>query len=255
MSSGSLTVVGTGIRFITQITPEARAAIEGADKVFYISSGPLQRRWIEQQNPSTEDLRPLYQIGRPRLETYREMADRALVAARGGARVCLVMYGHPGVLVHPAHEAIRRARAEGIPAVMLPGVSSEDCLFADLGVDPGARGCQSFEATDFLVYRRRFDPRSALVLYQIAVIGVRAHTLDLPNKKGLRALIAALSAHYPEDHPAVIYTAAEYPGCAPRITELTLAALADAAVDAGSTLYVPPLEQEPLDPAAFADLV
>ena len=40
---------------------------------------------------------------------------------------------HPGVYVAPSHETVLRARAEGYPARMLPGISSEDCLFADLG--------------------------------------------------------------------------------------------------------------------------
>jgi hypothetical protein len=38
---------------------------------------------------------------------------------------------------------------------MLPAVSAEDCLFADLGVDPGAAGCQSHEAADFLILDTR----------------------------------------------------------------------------------------------------
>src|SRR2546429_6584747 len=47
----------------------------------------------------------------------------------------------------------RQAREEGFEAEMLPAVSAEDCLFADLGVDPGDEGCQSFEATSFLLFR------------------------------------------------------------------------------------------------------
>ncbi|EYF08899.1 SAM-dependent methyltransferase [Chondromyces apiculatus] len=255
MPSGALTVVGTGIRLITQITLEARAAIQDAEKVFYTADGPVQRRWLEQLNPTAESLEHLYQLGRDRLSTYDEMVERALSEARSGVRVCLVMYGHPGVLVTPAHEAIRRARAEGIRATMLPGVSAEDCLFADLGLDPGARGCQTFEATDFLVQRRRFDPRSALVLYQIAAIGIRAHTLALPNIHGLRALTAALVAHYPSEHEAIVYTAAEYPGCPPLLTPTTLDALPEATVLPTSTLYVPPLDEAPADPDAYLALV
>jgi hypothetical protein len=85
--------------------------------------------------------------------------------------VCVVFYGHPGVFVQPAHEAIRVARLEGFTARMLPGISAEDCLFADIEVDPGVYACQSFEATDFLVRKRKFDPRSPLVLWQIGSIG------------------------------------------------------------------------------------
>ena len=34
---------------------------------------------------------------------------------------------------------------------MLPGISAEDCLLADLGVDSAHNGLQSLEATDLLI--------------------------------------------------------------------------------------------------------
>jgi len=34
---------------------------------------------------------------------------------------------------------------------MLPAISSEDCLYADLGVDPATTGNASYDATDFLL--------------------------------------------------------------------------------------------------------
>jgi hypothetical protein len=163
--------------------------------------------------------------------------------------VCFALYGHPGVLAYPSHEAIRRARALGIEARMLPGISAEACLFADLGVDPGACGCQSFEASDFIVQRRAFDPRSALILWQIASIGQAAHTLALPNRRGLRALAGRLGERYPADHPAIVYEAAEYPGCLPDILRVTIGGLAEAAVPPSSTLYVTPLDSGPPDRA------
>jgi hypothetical protein len=77
----------------------------------------------------------------------------------------ILSYVRKGFLfvVDPAHESIRRARMEGISACMLPGISAEDCLFAELGIEPSENGCQSFEATDFLVYKRKFDNRSSLI--------------------------------------------------------------------------------------------
>jgi len=38
---------------------------------------------------------------------------------------------------------------------MLPGISAEECLFADRGIDPAQTGACSFEATDFLVHHRQ----------------------------------------------------------------------------------------------------
>jgi hypothetical protein len=57
----------------------------------------------------------------------------------------------------------------GVSARMLPGVSAEDNLIADLGVDPA--GLQSYEATGFLVYKYRFDTSAGLVLWQVGVLG------------------------------------------------------------------------------------
>jgi hypothetical protein len=56
-----------------------------------------------------------------------------------------------------AHESIRMARMEGFLACMLPGISAEDLLFAEFGIAPSENGCQSFEVTDFLGYKRKFD--------------------------------------------------------------------------------------------------
>ena len=60
-----------------------------------------------------------------------------------------------------------QARAEGFNARMLPGISAEDCLFANLGADPGTHGCQSFEATSFLLRKPKFDTLTHLILWQI----------------------------------------------------------------------------------------
>ena len=85
--------------------------------------------------------------------------------------MCAVFYGHPGVFVNPSHRAVAQARAEGFRAAMLPGVSAEDCLFADLGLDPGAHGCQSYEATDFVIRRRSCYPSALLILWQVGALG------------------------------------------------------------------------------------
>jgi hypothetical protein len=55
---------------------------------------------------------------------------------RAGHNVIGIFYGHPGVFVSPAHRAIAIAREEGFKAKMLLGISAEDVLFTDLGVDP-----------------------------------------------------------------------------------------------------------------------
>src|SRR3546814_6212654 len=84
-----------------------------------------------------------------------------MAQVRAGKQVCAVFYGHPGVFADVPHRVVRKAREEGIPARMEPGISAEACLYADLNLDPGQRGVQSMEATHFLVHDRRSEEHTS----------------------------------------------------------------------------------------------
>ena len=247
MQPGSLTIVGTGIQFAGQMTIEARAHIKQAEKVLFLVSDPLTADWIKDINPSAESLYPYYQQGESRMIAYKGMIERILYEVRQGMRVCGVFYGHPGVFVHPSHEAIKQARLEGYGAKMLPGISAEDCLFADLGVDPARYGCQSFEATDFLIHKRKFDTGCALILWQIGCIGDPTFSLDPYGTHGLHVLTEYLCRYYDAIHPAIVYEAAEYPIFDPSIENVPLGKLPEAEISPLSTLYIAPQTQAPLD--------
>lgn len=239
---GQLIVVGTGLRTVGHLTTETIAWVQAADKVLYVVGDPVAEEMLHDLNPDgAESLQTLYREGKQRLDTYHEMVERILACVRAGLRTCAVFYGHPGVFVYPSHEAVSRARAEGYSALMLPGVSAEDCLFADLGVDPATTGCQSYEATDFLFNMRRTDPSSALVLWQIGILGNESF-----NASGrydislLPLLIGKLARLYPLAHSVVAYEAAVHLGCSPRIVRVPLAELGTVELTAATTLYVPP---------------
>lgn len=254
MATGSLTVVGTGIRCVSQLTFEARTAIEQAERLLTIAIDPLMERWLTQLNPRIESLHTLYRLGEDRQRIYDEIVERVLDAVRSGARVCFALYGHPGVLVYSSHEAIRRARLEGFEARMLPGISAEDCLFADLGFDLSRGGCQSFEANDFLIYRRVFDPRSALILWQFTLVGEAKHTQGEPNRRGLRVLVDHLGRYYPADHPTYVYEAAQYPLMQATLETIPLSRLPEARLSSVSTLFVPPHGEAAADPEVLRAL-
>jgi uncharacterized protein YabN with tetrapyrrole methylase and pyrophosphatase domain len=245
---GSLVVVGTGIRLVGHTSLEALACIQRAEKLFYLVTESVTESWIKRLNPSATTLADCYVAGKSRFTTYREMSDRMVSAVRAGQDVCTAVYGHPGVFVYCTHHAIRRARREGFSARMLPAISAEDCLFADLGVDPSDHGCQSFEATDFLLYRRRFDFTCSLILWQVGMLGepsVRTNMTCRPER--LRVLVSALRRAYPPRHPVVLYEAAQFPICDPKIIRLPLAKLASSTVSPLMTLYIPPLRERAED--------
>lgn len=254
MAKGSLTVVGTGIMLARQCTLEARQHMEAADVLFAAGGDPIVQHWLNSLNPNTKSLHEHYGGGRARNETYEIVVEQILEAVRGGAQAVAAFYGHPGVFVYAAHESIRRARAEAYDAIMLPGVSAEDCLYADLGIDPGRLGCQSYEATDFLVHARKFDTSAALILWQIAVLGDLTFREFEPNLKRIRFLAEVLMEDYPADHRVILYDAATLPVSKPKIQEIALAELDSAEITLNSTLYVPPLADPEADPQRLARL-
>jgi uncharacterized protein YabN with tetrapyrrole methylase and pyrophosphatase domain len=202
--------------------------------------------WIAELNRNSHPLRRHYAPERHRSETYEGMVEQILTSVRAGRHVCAAFYGHPGVLASPAHEAMRRASSECFAARMFPAVSAEDCLFADLGVDPGAAGCQSYEATDFLLRRRRFDTAAALVLWQVAFIGVSGAPLA-PAPKTFRVLVEYLLEFYDPEQATVLYEASPFPVGAPNVKRVPMRKLADVELGPLATLYVPPREQAEID--------
>ena len=239
---GELVVVGTGIRTVGQLTPAAIAWIKEASVVYYIVADPIAEATIRRLNPSGAiSLRGHYNEGGSRIDSYEAMVTTILESVRDGHRTCVALYGHPGVFAYPSHESVRRARAEGFQAMMLPAISAEDCLFADLGVDPSVNGCQSYEATDFLLHNRTVDVSSQLVLWQIGVVGdVTYRSAGYSVGNALPLLVAKLVELYGEQHVGVVYEAPMLPGLSPSINAVNLSKLLPSHVNAQSTLYVPP---------------
>jgi precorrin-2 methylase len=72
---GQLTIVGSGISSIGQLTLQALAHIEQADIVFYALPDPATEAFIQQKNSNCVDLCTLYDDGKPRMDTYLQMSE------------------------------------------------------------------------------------------------------------------------------------------------------------------------------------
>lgn len=239
-AEGRLTCVGLGMMLGAHLAPRARSHIEQADKVFVAVSDPVVELWLQQMRGDVVSLQPFYAEGKSRRQTYREMVEAMLVEVRAGHDVCAVFYGHPGVFAQVPHQAIAQARREGFHARMEPGISAEDCLYADLSLDPGQVGCQHYEASQFLFYRRRIDPSAYLVLWQVGLVGDRTFRRFSTGQAYRQLLVDRLLEDYPGSHPLTIYEASTLPICAHRAERVTLESLAGAALNPHSTLVVPP---------------
>jgi precorrin-2 methylase len=242
--TGKLICVGTGIRMAGQLTPIAQSYIETADVVIAAVPNIFTRKWLQSIAKEYVCLLGYYHDsdveGKTRRDTYRRMTDTMLEHVRAGKTVCVAFYGHPGVFACSTHMAIAECRAEGYSAEMLPGISAEDCLVADLGIDPGSFGMQSMECTQYMINERRIDPTALLILWQPGLAGELTLTRLDTNAAQLQVLVDKLARDYPLEHEVILYEAATNPMERTRIDKLMLKDLPDASLKQVTTLVIPP---------------
>jgi precorrin-6B methylase 1 len=237
---GSIACVGLGMTLGSHLTPLARSHIEQADVVFAALSDGIVEMWLQRMHPDVRSLQPYYAEGKSRMKTYRQWVDLMMTEVRAGKRVCAVFYGHPGIFAWSPHRVIEAARAEGFQAHMEPGISAEDCLYADLGIDPGRFGCQHFEASQLLLYERRIDTTGYLVLWQVGVVGDRSLARLNTGPEYRQALVDVLSQDYPLDHEVIIYRGITLPIDKPSVRRVALRDLASTEVTTQETVVLPP---------------
>jgi len=224
--------------------------MQESDSLLYVVGDPIAEALIQRINPKgAVSLSGYYEEGKQRIHAYNAMVEHILGCVRAGDKTVAAFYGHPGIFAYPSHESIRRARSEGFSARMLPGVSSEDCLFADLGVDPAVGGCQSYEATDFLMTAPIIDTSSQLILWQIGTLGDWTYRRMKYDTSAMPLLVQRLSQFYLLSHPILVYEAPMFPGIDPMIAQIPLYSLSTFPITAAMTLYIPPTRSRVPDPA------
>jgi len=252
--TGSLVCVGLGMTLGSHLGPLARSHIEQADVVFAGLSDGIVELWLQRMHKDVRSLQPYYREGTSRMQTYRQMVEAMLAEVRAGSKVCGVFYGHPGVFAWVPHKAIEVARREGFAAHMEPGVSAEDCLYADLGIDPGRFGCQHYEASQLLFYQRRIDPTAYLVLWQVGLVGDQSLARFSTGPAYKQLLVDVLARDYPLEHEVIIYRTATLPIQQARIERVALGALPQADIGMADTVVIPPARAMQVDHAMRARL-
>ena len=213
--------------------------IRYADRVFVLADA-FALDWVRGLNANCHDLTEHYDETLDRRESYAEMQRMVVEPVREGARVCLVLYGHPGVFAQVGRKAMAQARAAGFASRMEPGISAEACLYADLDLDPGEHGVQSFEATQFLTQQRTIDPASLLLLWQISQAG-NITCVGFESHRGrLEILVDKMRRWYPDDTEVILYEAATLPIQDFRAERVALSSLPDARLNPATTLVIPP---------------
>jgi uncharacterized protein YabN with tetrapyrrole methylase and pyrophosphatase domain len=235
----TLIVVGSGIKSIAHLTQETKKVVQNADKVLYLVNEESLKTWISREAKAAESLEPIYFSSDKRVDAYHNITTHIVNEYQKVKNLCVVFYGHPVVFAESALQAVKKIKAENGNAIILPAISSMDCLFADLQIDPGDQGCFAIDATELLIYERRVDIYANVILWQIANLGT--HTVNQTKK--INVLCNYLRNYYIEEQPMCIYEAAILPTQKPRIEWLKLSDLNQAKIKPISTLYIPPMTQ------------
>lgn len=246
-SRGSLLCLGLGITLGSQLTILAREQLAAADVVFFHSNSHYLAGFLQQINPNLVDLQPFYQAGQPRSNSYQAMLDAVIAAVSAGQNVVWACYGHPGIASWPPHQAIRQLKAIGYSARMEAGIGADACLYADLGIDPMAEGCQQFEASQFLFYQHTVDVSAYLLLWQVAIAGDFSLTRLESDSRYIEILVQHLQQWYPPSHQVIMYEAADLPIWQHRAEYITLAELPKATLNQITTLVIPPLRPKSIN--------
>ncbi|KAG9078621.1 hypothetical protein FRC06_008277 [Ceratobasidium sp. 370] len=246
---GSLTIAGSGIASIGHITLLTLTYIKESERVYYLVTDPATEAFIiDNAREHCVNLRGLYGKDKNRFTSYVQMSEVMLKDVRAGYSVLGILYGHPGVFVSPTHRAIAIAQDEGFEAQMLPAISADSCMYADLGIDPSTFGCSLYEATELLTRGRRLDPTTHNIIWQVGSTGII--NMDFHNNN-FHLLVDRLRDDFGPDHRVIHYIGVVLPQSKPTINALSVSDLYREEImrqfNATSTLYVPPRDPLPIN--------
>ncbi len=220
--SGRLFVIGTGPGNPEQMTPEALAAVGAANDFFgygpYLDRLTLRADQTRHASDNREEL---------------DRAGAALALATGGADVCVVSGGDPGVFAMAAAvcEAIDKGPAEwrGVDLTVLPGITAMLAVAARVGAPLGHDFC-ALSLSDNLKPWTVIENRLALAAQAGFVIALY-NPISKARPWQLGSAFELLRRHLPATTPVIFGRAAGRPD--ERITVQPLegadAALADMA--------------------------
>lgn len=186
-------------------------------------------------------------------EVYERIAEELLARARGGEPVVYATPGDPLTAEATSRHLLRRARAQGAPVRIIPGVSFVEPVCALLGVDPLEHGLQLLDAFDLVVDEAAVpdDTPSWASLHGLTYTPPLLPFPLLPTRPALICQVysrsvashvkLSLMERYPANHPVMLTHAAGVAG-EESVVELPLHTLDHRNdFDHLTSLFVPPL--------------
>jgi uncharacterized protein YabN with tetrapyrrole methylase and pyrophosphatase domain len=244
-----LYIVGLGIVNVRQITHEVEAVLRRSKEILFVDRGYGIAEYLEQMCQKVTNLAEAsYQEEDHRLNAYNKMTAMVLQAALDHSPVTFAIYGHPMVFVYPTLQVIQAAPLLGLRVQVLPGISTMDCLFIDLKLDPSSQGLQIYEATDLLLRQRPLQPDVACFILQIGTIESRLYSEATSTAERFSRIKTHLLKFYPPEHKVKAVYSSTFPLSPSIIIEFPIGEieLHFESLHPGATVYIPPLTIRPI---------
>ncbi|GGF99063.1 MULTISPECIES: SAM-dependent methyltransferase [Cysteiniphilum] len=239
----NLVIVGTGIKYFAHLTHEAVGYIKNSDIVLYLANEPLIEEYIEEEAQKCFNLSKLYFSGKPRQESYDNITSFVINTFKSYNNVCFAVYGHPTFCIDSTINTAMKSKDLDIKVTICPAISSLDCMFCDLMIDPCTLGYSVYEASSFIEKKPNINKNGYLILLQVGFIG-NLNEIDYHNnnKKKLLELQEVLINAYGSNNLCYFYEASLYPSIEPISEKTTLENMNKCLTTSLSSLIIFPLE-------------
>lgn len=257
LDQADITIVGLGMRSVDQLTREAERALLSANEIFLIDGSVGLSDYLESKGANITDLSTLYEEGKDRLETYKEMVKKVIEGVIRNGPVAFGLYGHPTVFAFPPCVVKQVAETLGLSVSVIPGVSSLDCLFSELMIDPANDGMQMFEATDLLLRKRALQTDVQTVIWQVGTLETGLYSKKSSSPDRYSRFLSYLLQFFPPLHPCTAIFCSDHPAIPSSILRFPLTKIGNFAdkLHGGFTMYLPPVASAPVLDFELLDLL
>lgn len=245
----NLACVGVSISGLNALTIESISCIIHADIVYTYAVSPAHLAHLRMFNDMLIDLNAaIYTPGQERARTYADITQLIMKDIRSGRRVCYAQQGSPTFLSFTGTILRRAAISEGFDVIVLPGVSSFECLLTELAQEHDLYDIQILNCGSIMQNSRLLNNGVSCILFNLVTYAsehVTRHAETFSRTK-VEALAVQLAACYGPSH--VVYTLSILPSGRVKKDNARLAELPIVLRQQPSSvsLFIPPAKQDSL---------
>lgn len=194
----TISVIGSGMLGVNQITTEGFSVIQNADRVFWIGDIAGLNEYLYHHEIYHEDLSHLYEDGGVDVDNYASIIQYMTNALSECEHVGLIVPGHPRVGVTIVQLLQKSSQDGSFSFHCYPGISSFDAMINDIGIDPLEEGVSVLDVNRLIIYDYAMEPCINYFIYHVCSIGNSNTDYSSPQTSNkVTYLKSKLLKHYP----------------------------------------------------------